>query len=51
MDSNWSVEKSSARQPDWWAVSSFYFSRYWNEELKIGLSNIFPQIGSKQTGL
>ena len=51
MDSNWFTQESLARKPDWWADGSFYFSRYSNKEIKISLSNIFPQIGSKETGL
>ena len=51
MESNWSTQESLARKPDWWGNSSLYFSRYSNKELKISLSNIFPQTGSKETGL
>ena len=38
-------------KPDLCAESSLYFSRYANKELKINLSNIFPQTGSKEIGL
>ena len=44
IQSNWSTQKSLAQKPDWWADSSLSFSRYSNRELKISLSNIFPQI-------
>ena len=51
MDSNWYTQESLAQKQDWWADSSLQFSRYSNKELKTNLSNIFPQIGSKETGL
>ena len=51
MERNWSTQEPLTQKPDLWAESSLYFSRYANKELKISLSNIFPQTGSKEIGL
>ena len=39
-----------AWRPDWWVDSKLCSSRYSKRELNISLSNIFPQIGSRETG-
>ena len=51
MDSSWFTQEPLAQKSDWLADSSLYFSRYSNKELKIGLLNIFPQTGSKESGI
>ena len=48
---SWFTKESLAWKPDGSAESSLCSSRYSQTELKIGLSNNFPQIGSSEAGL
>ena len=51
MDNGWFTQESLARKPDWSPESNLHSSRYSKAELKISLSNTFPQIDSSETSL
>ena len=49
-DNSWLIQESPGWKPDWFLELRLLAEKQINISLKISLSNILPQIGSKETG-
>ena len=50
IDKRWVIQESPGLKPDWFEEIKLFSIRNLNISLNISLSNIFPQIGSNETG-
>ena len=50
IDNSWLMQGSLGWKPDWFLEMSLLAEKEINISFKISLSNILPQIGSKETG-